>query len=508
MNKTKATSLTFDQISSPDLRDIILNDIRKSSERGGGVLSPEAEQEMTFAKESISEFGEAERLRALPEIEKGMQRRGVLTSGDTTRRQLEKTEEVRLKEMGLLSDVQREVLGRYGGYEQAREERIYGGAETLAGIAGQKEIAKIQAKAARDIAVLEARTDLTLGEKETERERIRGKTARDVAEIEVAGRKDVAETYTGSAEYIAGAEIKSREKISAAEIESRGTIASNQIAGQMALLLANQKFNTWEGEPKWLKLFKLEEKVAINPETGNPYAVEQFEKEFDLMEASTVDPKTGLPWTRVNFLENLHYMYKELNVKEKRNTWERKVAVDTLGETIRNNNMTDERSRDQFNDTLAWAKEEFDLTDERIRDLQADAFTHEVDMLEIKNTADMAVATAQIAESARQYDISNERVIESLKLKASEIDIAEVQVHFNGIISLLESPAYSMLTDDQKKDFGNYIYDVIMEDPDALGKDPEEVWSGLPAWLRKAKRDKKKKEGEKEEEYIPPELYV
>ena len=68
--KNKRNTPTFDQISSPDLRDIMMNDLRRASERGEGALPVGAEEEMGLAKESISAFGQAERLKALPEVER------------------------------------------------------------------------------------------------------------------------------------------------------------------------------------------------------------------------------------------------------------------------------------------------------------------------------------------------------------------------------------------------------------------------------------------------------
>ena len=437
-------------LANPDTRDVLINNMRNQSNNGALAVAPDefdvrAQQEIGLAKKSISAFGEAERGESFERIEESAQRRGVLTGGSATRELRESSEEFDLRQIGLLSEAERDILARHGGFRQEQElqtERL-GSAETLQG----RQITSTEALQQRAITSAEFQQ----GEQITSTEALTREGFESAEDIAIISGKFAVEASRGAGVEAATVSAQSR----------------------MDVLLADQAFYTYEGTPSWLKDFDLKEStlLTVDPTTGKqvPWAQLQFQQNFDLLKDSTLttdEDGNTIPFSYKQFKENATYLYDQLKVTENKNRWTANLAISTLQETIRQGNMLDSRERENLQLTLDAAESEGLLNRENILLIQREAVAGAIKQTGMNNSTAVGIAVLNAFESGRQFDLSRsdqiQFVIEELSIARESMTNSKAIASLNIALAYLNSGAG---TDPERMDVGIEIYEAITGEP-------------------------------------------
>lgn len=451
-------TITSAQLGDPSLRGLIKEDLKTRSSRGGMVL-PDYEamknEELAKTRESLSAFSEAERLRALPEIEKSMQKRGMLSSGSTTERQLQETEATRLETLGQYSAAEEAILARYAGYGETARENELNRQNTLTGIGMQtasteriatlndtlqRDLATVNDRLQRDLAAIEASTTLSVEEKRAETERLQIGAQKEIAQLNSAtsiettrlqteAQLEAQRLSTQSAETVAKWSITSDEKKLYESLQSSEKIAFAQMDAETQrtylTLSSNEKvaFANLSSEERiaFATLASEEKKVYLNLESAEKIEFAKLSSEWKMFDVSSKNDME-------KFSKSLTQAETQFNLSESNKM---KIASDQINEQIREFDLSSANDLTKLkatldnavnlklmdNDTAKQLQEnelkarlnEFDLS--RMDSLEQFAKTYQlqVDTLEMTKTEKEAytkLAQDKFTEEIRQYNIT------------------------------------------------------------------------------------------------------
>jgi len=409
------------QLSNPDFRGLIENNLKNLSNAGtpelGASNRGDQERELGAATERIQTLGEAERLKALPALEESAQRRGVLSGGGTGQALYQESAEIGLREQSLLAGAQENILSRYGGYREAGAGRELTRELTGEQLSSAERIAQLQGATSRDVAG------------------IQGETSRDVAKI--------------SGEF--GVEAS----------EKSGTGAAAIRAGSAeAILKAEQEFRTTaEGVKDW------EASINLGQQTQD-FAESSFKRSLaqQIREVNWEQHQRSTEFTET--LDQAWEIFdKQYDLAVDENDWKRDMAYDSLWESARQADMNSADQRGQFNRSLAWQKNEFNLSDQRVKEMQTEALDAQWDQTVIQTNADLVSHFSSLRQAASEASANraDQRWIakETLKLNRSQLEQQGMADESDFFIGIMASPMFSNIEKGQAERIAGDVFDML-----------------------------------------------
>lgn len=365
----------------------------------------EEERRISTLTTGVQAAGKAAILEGTEPIRRTFQRQGKALSSSVVFGEgglLDLSEEVKLKSEAQLQQGILDIYGQVGqefGQQEALGVDIFGvgiGAKT------QRDITNIRATTDKAIAQIEASTTLTGFQKQIEIANANNSAAERIAAVHEAG-----ET------------LRTEKRITSAE--------NMQTAGF--------DFFTNDGIKNWVSSLEFQN-----------LTLEEQVRQFDasLIESARTFDVTNREQIR-QFNESLNIMYKELDIKEDRNEWEKDIADRTLSESLRQFDLTLEDSIIKFDQQLDWAKNSFDLEDSRIRELQRDAILEQARQFDITDETSLYKFGELQRQSIHQFDLTfnQSKDIQNAALKIQQEKHATDQIGATiGIqLQVLENPA-------------------------------------------------------------------
>jgi hypothetical protein len=471
-NNNPYANVTMAQLGDPTLRNLLLNDLSSKGNKGTMVADQNSlmERELETAKEGISAFGEAERIKMLPLIEQGMQKRGLVSSGDTTRQQLEKSEEVRLRELSTFSDAQKEVLARYGGYGEAEKDRasqeyqtklnVLGGLEqaqlgsgtqlqiagieqttayagmnsqekiAFASMGSQEKIATLQAQTQKEIAKIEQDTSLTVADKQVKIAAAKDETDKVIANIgaqtsitttgmttqtQLAIAQKQAEASLSELTLSLGADrdkylaqIKAAKEQGILEDSRIRDITTQQIEAEFKKtgLLTSADKEKWSAEIDWAK-----EKGLMDNQTARDLAANQIRADLE---------KTGLTLAagKEQYLAELKWA-KEKGYLD--NETAKTLSANQIAADLNKTGLMIDADRNKYTAELEWAKTKGLMDDKTARDIVAAQIKGELENTGLLTKADAARTKDELAWAKEKgyLDSQTSKDIVMAQIKAS-----------------------------------------------------------------------------------------
>lgn len=428
--------ISIEQLRDPTMRNFIQSNLRELVNRGD--LSAQADEERRLAREGISAFGQAEFQEFMPEIEAGMQKRGLLTSGETGRRQIKRTSETVLKEQALLADIERDILSRYGGYKQERERAYLGAGVEMEKLASQEAMTTMglalqswqtQVTSQKDLQIAEIQRNTTLSAKDKDAmiAKINGEYSKLTSII--SGEYGVETTLINADTARAIAQLG---------FDAQVYVADNAAAMQALALSITEM--TPEGKPRWME--------ELEQATKN----EMF-----------TDPITGeqTPWSTI-------------------------IARERISGEIAITDMNNEANMDLMIEQINSA-EAMQIIDRDTKILLAQqAISAEWGLTRLNNSFQMSMALKDINERARQFDLSRQQewdlTIKLLEQRDAELELAGLAQEANFIMTLLSDPVMESLTDEQVALLANRMYNIIADETtDIETIDPKDLLADIAA---------------------------
>ncbi len=453
----------YNQLSDPTIREMVKNSFL--TQGNSGVFRPTdyaplQEQELSLAKERLSNLATAERTVALRDVEKNMQKRGLTFSGQTEARQVETSDEIRLRELAEYNKAQENVLARYSGYRENERGRQYEMASAL-----------IEAETSERLKEIDRDTSLSLADKEAARAAATNASQERIAAINVQGDIDVAGVYTKSSEKISADEIANSQTLAkwtinaneAMQIRALGSSEKVAFAGydtemQKAYLSAKtsleiQTMVTKEGRYEFDKqLEQMASQFSLSEANKKDIVEKQLTAEFErtkmVTDADVKNVAAQIAWARekgymddatarklafdqltesarqfnvgsYNDMQKLQaQLQSAMDLKMIDSETAKTIAGNELAQRTKEFNFTSQRSILEFGENLQLAKDTFGLNKQQVQEtlkLARDKFNEDCKNWKVTNEEDSKRFWATFAEGQKQFGLTHQLAVDAFK---------------------------------------------------------------------------------------------